>query len=248
MDGELLECACKHCKKLKGRTYPVYYCNNDGVCQKSNKEEHVRQQTLLLSVTNMLIDAKKKEWEDKDPCRMFEGDEELFADPPPREECAICCLPLQIDVSKTMYQACCGKVICHGCIHHVDFSTDECPCPYCRTPACIQTNQKELIERLNKRADGGDCEAFRTLGNAHSEGYYTLDKDMDKAIAYWTKGADMGSMKAHYALGTVYLEGRNGVKEDVEKAKHHLGIAAIGGDVRARGRLGQMEIKEMSET
>ena len=137
----------------------------------------------------MLIDAKKKEWEDKDPCRMFEGDEELFADPPPREECAICCLPLQIDVSKTMYQACCGKVICHGCIHHVDFSTDECPCPYCRTPACIQTNQKELIERLNKRADGGDCEAFRTLGNAHSEGYYTLDKSRhgldESALCAW---------------------------------------------------------------
>ena len=36
VDGELLECACKHCKKLKGSvTYPVYYCNNNGVYVKN---------------------------------------------------------------------------------------------------------------------------------------------------------------------------------------------------------------------
>ena len=228
-------------------TYPIFYCNNNGTCQKSNEQEHMRQQSFMLSFTNMLIDAKKKEWEGKDRCRMFEGDEQLFADPPMREECPICCLPFQIDGSQKFYQACCGKSICHGCIHHVNISTDECPCPYCRTPACDNTQKREMFARLNKRADGGDGEALRTLGNHYNGGWHGLEKDMKKAIEFWNKGAGLGSMISHYYLGVAYLEGHD-VKEDVEKAKHHHGIAAIGGNIGARHRLGQMEIEEMSKT
>src|SRR5210317_2467041 len=44
-------------------------------------------------------------------------DEALFKQPPPREECDICMLPLPINAEEQRYQACCGKVLCMGCIH-----------------------------------------------------------------------------------------------------------------------------------
>ena len=48
------------------------------------------------------------------------SDEDLFKQPPPREECPICMLPLPLDDGETDYQACCGKVICCGCMHAVE--------------------------------------------------------------------------------------------------------------------------------
>ena len=50
------------------------------------------------------------------------SDDELFKDPPPKEDCQICFLPMpnaQRDVicgAQPMYQPCCGKVICYGCM------------------------------------------------------------------------------------------------------------------------------------
>ena len=48
------------------------------------------------------------------------SDEELFRDPPKREECQICYLPMPFsnDVCgvKRIYMTCCGKVFCSGCV------------------------------------------------------------------------------------------------------------------------------------
>src|SRR5210317_1395764 len=41
-------------------------------------------------------------------------DEALFKEPPPREECPICLLPLPLDARQTTFQSCCGKIICEG--------------------------------------------------------------------------------------------------------------------------------------
>lgn len=56
-------------------------------------------QQMIRSFADVLLKAKGR-----DPCRMYEGDEELFADPPEREECIVCCLPLPTEASETMYQ------------------------------------------------------------------------------------------------------------------------------------------------
>ena len=250
-DGELSQCTCKACKKLKGiESDPVYYCNNNGVCQKSNEQEHISQQSSLLSsFTSMVLDDMKKKWDEKDPCRMFEDDEALFADPPPRDECPICCLPLQLDNSQIFYQACCGKLICHGCIHVVNDQTDDGACPFCRTPACEDiTPRKVIMGRLKRRMDADDGDAYRTLGNLHSRGWCGFEQDMKKAIECWSKGAQLGSIDSHYELGDAYYEGVNGVKQDVEKGKYHFQVAAVGGHIAARRMLGYIELKHDTMT
>jgi len=224
-------------------TYPIFYCNNSGQCKKSNEEDHIRTQGLLHGFTNMIFEAKKKEWEGKDALRMHDGDEDLFKDPPPREECSICFLPVPIDESQVFYQSCCGKDICHGCIHQVNVQTDDCLCPYCRTPVLDNTQPlAEMIKRIKKRMDVNDAEAFRLLGNIYSKGWYGMEKDMNKAANLWTQGAALGSCKSHFNLAKMYYT------RDMDKAKYHLNIAAMGGNVQARAKLGHMELKIASDT
>jgi hypothetical protein len=240
--GDLLQCECDLCKKLKGRTFPTFYCNNSDQCKKSNEEDHNRMQELLLGFTNLLLDAKKKQCAGQDALRMHDGDEDLFKDPPAREECSICFLPAPIDESQWFYQPCCGKDICHGCIHQVNVQTDDCLCPYCRAPVLVSSQTPEMIKRINKRMDVHDCGAFHLLGTIYSKGWYGMEKDMNKAADLWTQGAALGSCKSHFSLAEMYYEG------DIDKAKHHLGIAAMGGDVKARAQLGRMELKIVTDT
>ena len=71
----------------------VKYCSRD--CQKAHRPQH------------------KKE------CRKRAAelhDEELFKQPPQEEDCPICFQTLPTLLSGKKYQACCGKVICTGCI------------------------------------------------------------------------------------------------------------------------------------
>jgi len=77
-------------------------------------------------------------------CKAAESDDELYKDPPPKEECPICLLPMpyavnfdSIVINKT-YQACCGKLICKGCVlaakEEVKKGNMKDLCPFCRTP------------------------------------------------------------------------------------------------------------------
>ena len=54
-----------------------------------------------------------------DNCGVDNDDDELFQDPPPRDECPICLLPMPFTEGicgvTTVYLPCCGKVICDGC-------------------------------------------------------------------------------------------------------------------------------------
>lgn len=77
---------------------------------------------IRLDEDNRLICAKK----DEDSCiRKLNApvrvsnprDTLLFKQPPPREDCPICFLPLPLQLTQqTKYFSCCGKVICVGCI------------------------------------------------------------------------------------------------------------------------------------
>ena len=53
--------------------------------------------------------------------KMAISDDKLFADPPPKEDCEICMLPMPYPYdhsphsgAQPMYQSCCGKKLCHG--------------------------------------------------------------------------------------------------------------------------------------
>jgi len=47
-------------------------------------------------------------------------DDDLFRDPPPKEDCPICMLPMPhasgVCEVRTSYMACCGKILCEGCV------------------------------------------------------------------------------------------------------------------------------------
>ena len=63
------------------------------------------------------------------------SDEDLFKQPS-RDECPICMLTMPLQINFHIYQPCCGKTLCHGCVYGVESArNDNHPiCPFCRTP------------------------------------------------------------------------------------------------------------------
>ena len=128
---------CTACKQVK-------YCSV--ACQKAHRPIHKRE-------------CKKRAAE------LF--DEALFREPPPREECHICFLPLPLNGAQVIYQSCCGKTLCHGCTYGCGSI-----CPFCRTPEL--TSLEEAFVRLKKRIELNDAGAFYTLGCKHRDGTISL--------------------------------------------------------------------------
>jgi len=78
---------CNKCKSVK-------YCN--AACKKKHRTKH------------------KKKCERR-VAELY--DEQLFTEPPPSEECPICMQPLPLDRNQVVFESCCGKTICNGCIY-----------------------------------------------------------------------------------------------------------------------------------
>ena len=115
-----------------------------------------------------------------------DGDDKLFADPPPKEECPICLQPIPHarDVSAggifgvdCLYQACCGKILCFGCVvaanEEMKKGNMKRLCPFCRKP--IAWNDKECLKVYKDRVKlQGDAEALYQLGCKYSGGLLGL--------------------------------------------------------------------------
>ena len=71
--------------------------------------------------TNVLEGISNIDISDESPTgkNMEISDEELFREPPPKEDCPICLLPIPFANGFcnicSAYQACCGKTLCMGC-------------------------------------------------------------------------------------------------------------------------------------
>ena len=90
------------------------------------------------------------------------SDEELFKDPPAKEDCPICFLPMPIRLFSSAslppatilsvpinnfaianqeaatepmekYYSCCGKSICRGCVHSFSKTGNDGKCPFCNS-------------------------------------------------------------------------------------------------------------------
>ena len=171
----------------------------------------------------------------------------LFKQPPPRDECPVCFLPLPVANYEEAYYSCCCKVICMGCIYAVETTTgeDERPrgsriCPFCRSPAA--TSDWEQLERLKKRVDADDADAINSLGCHYYYGRLGLLQDCDKANELWLRAVVLGHANAHFNVAVSYDNGE-GVERDVEKARHYYALAAIRGNVVARHNLGTIETR-----
>jgi len=170
----------------------------------------------------------------------------LFADPPPKEDCPICMLPMPHASSgcgvTMVYMPCCGKMLCHGCLSaaakEIENGNMKEWCAFCRLP--LPNTNKELMKRIKKRLKLNDALAFLDLGMQYRDGYMGLPQNMNKALELWNRSAELGSCNAHACLATAYYHGES-VEEDKEKGIQHWMLAAIGGHEHARHNLGIME-------
>ena len=169
-------------------------------------------------------------------------DLELFKQPPQKEDCPICFLPLPSLNTGSKYNTCCGKHICSGCIFAVQLRDKGVGlCPFCRTPT--PDSEKEMIKRLKKRVEGGDATAMYILGSCYSEGSRGLPQDHDKAMELWHRAGELGHAGACYNIGNAYYIDE-GVERDEKKANHYYELAAMGGHVKARHNLGFCEYEK----
>ena len=203
---------CNKCKLVK-------YCN--AACKKKHRSKHKKQCERYVAELH---------------------DEELFKQPPPKEDCPICFLQLPTLQSGWRYYTCCGKKVCNGCIVAPVYDSQgnevvERKCPFCRVPT---PKEEESIERQKKRVEAGNAEAIHRTGIYYRDGTNGFPQDHTKSLEFWHRAGELGYAHSYFNIGAAYDIGR-GVERDEKKARHYYELAAIGGDVDARHNLGVYE-------
>jgi len=200
--------ACAACNLVK-------YCNR--TCQIAHRPAHKKACKIRLA-------------------ELF--DEKLFKQPPPNEDCPICYLRIPIDEDRSMYQSCCSKILCCGCVCANTVAaadTEIFKCVLCRTEA--PSSDEVIIERMKKRVGANDAQAIVNLGTCYRLGMMGLRQDHAKALELFQKSAKLGHNFAHHSLSLYYRKGVIGEK-DTRKATYHGQLAAMAGNVHARYNLG----------
>ena len=209
--------ACTACKMVK-------YCNRE--CQIAHRPQHKKS-------------CKKR------AAKLH--DEKLFKEPPPREECPICILPLPIAMDEQSFKSCCGKTICGGCIHAMAMedvkkgkkkAEEVGICAFCRTPR--PSSDEEVVKRLQKLMERGNADAYYQFGGVYANGDYGLQQDRVKANELWLKAGELGCAEGYCNVGNAYDTGA-GVQRNEKKATHLYELGAMLGNVNARYNLGALE-------
>ena len=200
---------CNKCKMVK-------YCN--AACKKKHRSKHKKACERRVAELH---------------------DEALFKEHPPRDECPICFLPLPLEEGQVTLQACCGKVVCAGCIYamieeaHGRGKLDLCA--FCREPN--QTSDEVEIQRIKRLMEANNADAFHQLAGYYESGIMGMPQDFAKANELWLRAGELGCAEAYYNLGNSYYSGM-GMEVDTKKAKYYWELAAMNGNVEARYNLG----------
>jgi len=205
-------------------------------------------------MVNLMSQMEMKECLTQDELKLAYGtktqscfsDEELFQQPPPREDCPICFLPLPLQNKGMNYQACCGKLICMGCIFAVMFTEIENGhlrglCPFCRE---TEPSNAEALERTRNRAAKDQPNSIHQLGAYYSSDDQGVPQDYQKAIELRLRAGELGNASSYFSIASTYAMGLGDVKKDMAKARYYFELAAMGGDVQARHNLGGFELRE----
>ena len=173
-------------------------------------------------------------------------DEELFKDPPERYECPICMLPLPYDTNQSIFNECCGKLVCRGC-HHAQIKADIRngkqrgafgACAFCRVP--VPETDEEIVDRLKRGVKRNDARSMLQLGGSYRDGCNGLQKDLTRAMELYLEAGKLGCADAYHSAGNLCRTG-SGVEKDMKKAKHYFELGAIGGCIQARYQLACFE-------
>ena len=222
---------------------------------------------MLVKYCNAL--CQKKHWSThKKDCKLRAAelhDEALFKDPPPKEDCPICFLPMPVKIVSCVslppatifsvpiydfamaneelktedmeqYYPCCGKTICAGCDYSFDQSGNIGKCPFCNSER-YKTDEQHAVE-IRRRMEKNDPTSTCLLAHSYHHGLNGLQQDHAKSIDLYTRAADLDHSVAHCQLASIYREGGN-----IKKAKFHYEAAAMAGHEIARCCLGNMEAK-----
>jgi len=215
------------------------------------------------------VNCQRNHWPThKNECKLRAAelrDEALFKDPPAKEDCPICFLPMPArllscmtlppatissvpiydyaeaneelaNISTEHYYSCCGKSICGGCMHSFQKSGNIGTCAFCK--GVNDRTDGERVEEIMKRVEVNDAASMMVLGSHYYHGKLGLLRDQGKAIELWKQAAALGSSKAHFQLGAYYKLGG-----DMKKEKFHNEAAAMAGHEVARYNLGYIEYK-----
>mmetsp|Transcript_26190 Transcript_26190/g.58207 ORF Transcript_26190/g.58207 Transcript_26190/m.58207 type:complete len:310 (+) Transcript_26190:126-1055(+) len=186
---------------------------------------------------------------------------DLFAPPPPKEECPICFLPMIGPPDDSRYMECCGKVICFGCsmenkriianINAKRMAEEkqtgikaimmEETCAFCREP--VAAGCEEMMLRAEKRMAINDPFACYHVGGCYGDGRWGRQVDGLKALDLFHRAAELGLPGAFAEIGR-YYERDTVVKKDLAKFRAFFAIAAIKGSLYARDYLGTFEYRQ----
>jgi hypothetical protein len=213
--------ACKSCMQVK-------YCN--AKCQKKHWSMHKKQCKIRAAELR---------------------DKALFTDPPAKEDCPICFLPmpvqliccvslppatilsvpiydfaiahegLKIEPTETNYP-CYGKSICGGCVHSFYMSGNASKCPFCNSDRGNKTDE-DGAEDNTKRAAVNDPASICLLAAHYHHG---------RAGFHFEAAAMAGDEVARCNLGVFEAQSGN-----IEQAIKHWTIAASVGSFNAMQRL-----------
>ncbi|KAL7536808.1 hypothetical protein ACHAWF_005564 [Thalassiosira exigua] len=172
-------------------------------------------------------------------CALKVCDQDLFVDPPRRDECPICLQQLPLDRTKWKLQPCCGRMLCLRCSFEV-IKGQPAKCPFCRAPHT--SSKAKVSEWIKRRVEVNDPNIIDFLGNCFSLGVHGFPQNSKRAAELWLRVGELGCAASYCNLGTAYARGHS-VKKNALRARHYYELASMGGSVVARRNLGLAELQ-----
>ncbi|KAL7554594.1 hypothetical protein ACHAWF_018084 [Thalassiosira exigua] len=173
-------------------------------------------------------------------CSLKRFDQDLFKEPPRRDDCPICLQQLPLNRTKWKLQACCGRMMCLGCSFELIKGSLRGKCPFCR--ASHTSSVAKVMEWTQTRVEAKDANVIDFLGNCYSMGLHGFPHDSRRAAKLWLRAGALGCAASYCNLGTAYARGE-GVEKDALRARYYYELASIGGSVVARRNLGIAELQ-----
>ena len=153
------------------------------------------------------VTCQKQHWpKHKQECKQCaaRSNKFLFKQPPPKDDCPICFLPMPFEhgYMASLYP-CCGKIVCDGC-HYSNHTSRNHKCPFCSE----NVKSNNLIEQVQKWVEANDDNALTMLGFFYFNGAHGLQKEWNKAFELWTRAVELGSSRAWNEICGTYLLGK----------------------------------------